>query len=137
LRGSIRQTSFTWDPRQESRSAIWKRIKHHIEAELDRINTESSQQMRYERWRTLPTRRRDRAILIDHDQHAVDVSTLALQHRISATRIREILRTERYREQQERNAQRTTPREIKGPPHRQLADLPGRFPQTDAAPTDP
>jgi hypothetical protein len=137
LRGSIRKTDFTWDPQQESRSASWKRIKKHVEAELDRINTESRQQLRHERWRALPTRERDQTILIDHDQHGVDVLTLAHQHRVSATRIREILRTERYRQRQELAATPVSPPEVKGPPHRQLTDLLVGFPQSNAVPTDP
>lgn len=33
----IRKTTFTWNPDTESRSAIWARIKSHIQDELDRI----------------------------------------------------------------------------------------------------
>lgn len=106
-------------------------------AELERIETESRHQVRHERWRTLPTRGRDRAILIDHDQRGVDVLTLAHQHRISTTRVREILRTERYRQEAERMS---GPPASSGPgrsPRRQWIDLPAGFPQTDAVPTDP
>jgi hypothetical protein len=94
--GSIRKTDFTWDPRRESRSAAWRRIKTHVQAELDRIETETKQQIRHERWRAAPTYQRDRAILVDHEFNGSDITTLARQHQVSTTRVREILRRERF-----------------------------------------
>jgi hypothetical protein len=52
MRGSIRKTDFTWDPRRESRRDVWNRFQQHLEAELDRIEA--------------ATRPHDRAVVADH-----------------------------------------------------------------------
>jgi hypothetical protein len=135
--GSIRKTDFTWDPRRESRSAVWRRIKTHVQAELERIETETKQQIRHERWRAAPTYQRDRTMLVDHDLRAIDISTLARQHQISTTRVREILRRERFRQRRERMTGVSNSSATRSPSRQQWIDLPGGFPQTSTVPTDP
>jgi hypothetical protein len=89
----IRQTNFTWDVDHESRSAVWDRIKAHVQQELDRIHAEHVRDRRIARRRARPQYTRNQQ-LIKAAQRGVPIGELARQFGISRQRVREIMRTD-------------------------------------------
>jgi hypothetical protein len=59
----IRKTSFTWDVDYESRSAVWGRIKTHVQQELDRIHAEHIRDRRIARRRARPGYARNQQLI--------------------------------------------------------------------------
>jgi hypothetical protein len=137
MRGSIRKTDFTWDTRRESRSEIWKRLKHHLQAELDRIEAAAKQHDRRERLVQSPNYHRDRSILHGHEIYGVDIPTLARRHAVTTVRIREILRVGRYRHRMIQAKPRLPQAPLCELPQRGLPDLSREIAQTGAMMKDP
>jgi hypothetical protein len=134
---SIRKSAFTWDPQRESRGAVSARIRRHLQAELDRIGEASRRDRKTARRQASPTYQRDTDILRDHEVHGVDVPTLARQHEISATRVRELIRLQRYHQLTDSVSTPTTQASARALAHRSFPNLPVAIPQSDAVPTDP
>lgn len=67
--------AFTWSPARESRAAIWKQIKAHGQAELDRIWAQHLLEGRVARRQAAPTYDRNRQLFRDH-QHGASETEL-------------------------------------------------------------
>jgi hypothetical protein len=137
LRGSIRKTDFTWDPERQSRQEIWKYLKKHVEAELDRIEVVSKEQVRRRRLIESSHYHRDRSIRHEHEINGVDVATLARKHGVSTVRIREIIRMARHRERIIQLRPRLPQPPFAELPDRGLPELPKEIPQTGAMMKNP
>lgn len=133
----IRNTDFTWNPEEQSRQTVWKQLKEHIHAELARIEVASKQHVRQRRLLESPAFHRDLAILQEHQVDGVDMLSLARKHGVTKTRIREIIRMTRYREQLISPSPPTQQARGVELPRWGLAELPRGTPRTGDTLTDP
>ncbi len=92
----IRQTNFWWNPRTETRSSAWNRIKHHVTDDLDRIQQDEVRRRRLARHQVSLTYERNASIYRTHLTGAVSDQALAKEYGLRKTRIREIIRAERH-----------------------------------------
>ncbi len=91
----IRQTTFAWDPDQETRGDIWNLIKQHVQRELDRISEKRAAYRHQQRRRASPTYGRNLQML-ESALEGISVQDIARAHRFKPARVREIIRIEAY-----------------------------------------
>ncbi len=128
-------TNFTWDPDRESRGAIWNRIKHHIQLELDRISGKQVALRSHERRRASPVYERNIRML-EAAGGGASVRDIARALGLRPGRVREILRMETNRRKHEHwLAQGTAQRENR--PTRDLDNMPGSMAKTSTCLRDP
>jgi Mor family transcriptional regulator len=94
----IAGTDFSWNPAEESRHAVWQRLREHIVRELERIGiehrTDRHVAMRVMRHERTPFRERNLEIYEAFHAGEMTIRELAQKHGLSYGRIRSIIQNE-------------------------------------------
>jgi hypothetical protein len=133
----IRKTAFSWNPEHESRGDAWERIRNHIQAEFARITEVDRQRREMARRQASPFHARNQAMLHDASVAGLDARQVARKYGLSHTHARDILRSERHRQERMRRALRSPRPPAYQPPSRRVPEHRGVQPQTTAMIVDP
>ena len=134
----IRSTQFTWDPDTETRATVWRRIKVHIEQELNRIHAASVLQRRLARRQAGPHYARNHR-LVQAARRGVSDTGLARQFGLTPRMVRDIIRLEArwYTRHDPHYATLRDEHPVRHDSTYDLEEMPAAIPRTMTLMTDP